>query len=104
MCTNITAYVACHLHMCTIVYACTTVSFENVLTDIGDLEKGMELTHREFDLRKDPPSLLKDFYNNADDKMKKLKVDSKAAQVCCIPEYCDAHKFDVCVLHIGYRF
>ncbi|ELU17806.1 hypothetical protein CAPTEDRAFT_171809 [Capitella teleta] len=60
-----------------------TVSMENVLADINDLSKGMELTLREFELRsrdREPPTILLDFIKNSEDKMKKLKTDSKSAQ------------------------
>lgn len=59
-----------------------TVSLDNVLSDIGELEKGLELTKREYEARRDRdiPILLKDFVSNADDKVKKLKSDAKHAQ------------------------
>ena len=60
-----------------------SVSLDNVIIDINELERGMELTKREYEARKDrdPPVILKDFLNNSEDKMKKLKTDSKSAQV-----------------------
>jgi formic-like protein len=59
------------------------VSLENILSDISELEKGMEMTRKEYDARKDrdPPVILKDFLANSDDKIKKLKADAKSAQV-----------------------
>ena len=41
------------------------------------------MTKREFEARKerDPPLILKDFLNNSEDKLKKLKQDAKTAQV-----------------------
>lgn len=59
------------------------VSLENVITDIADMEKGMEMTKREYEARKDrdPPLILKDFLANSEDKIKKLKTDAKSAQV-----------------------
>ncbi|CAG5120372.1 unnamed protein product, partial [Candidula unifasciata] len=59
------------------------VSMENISTDIHELERGMELTKRESQLRKDSrdyPLILKDFLANADDKFKKLLGDVKTAQ------------------------
>lgn len=62
------------------------MSLDNILSDIGELEKGLELTKREYEARRDRdiPILLKDFVSNADDKVKKLKSDSKHAQVVLI--------------------
>ncbi|ESO06680.1 hypothetical protein HELRODRAFT_155739 [Helobdella robusta] len=58
------------------------VSLENILSDISELDKGMELTRREYEHRKDRdvPIILKDFVSNADDKIKKLKIEAKQAQ------------------------
>ncbi len=61
-----------------------SVSLENILVDLNELDKGMELTKKELELRsrdRDPPLILKDFLNNSEDKMKKLKTDAKHAQV-----------------------
>lgn len=43
----------------------------------------MELTKREYEARKDrdPPSILREFHTNAEEKMRKLKSDCKTAQV-----------------------
>ena len=62
---------------------CIAVSLENVITDIADMEKGMEMTKREYEARKDrdPPIILKDFLANSEDKIKKLRADAKSAQV-----------------------
>jgi len=59
------------------------VSLENVITDIAEMEKGMEMTKREYEARKDrdPPVILKDFLANSEDKIKKLRTDAKSAQV-----------------------
>ncbi|KAI0214437.1 Formin-like protein [Lamellibrachia satsuma] len=59
-----------------------TVSLENVVMDINELVKGMEMTRREYEARKerDPPPILKDFLANSEDKLSKLKVDAKTAQ------------------------
>ncbi len=59
------------------------VSIENITSDLVELTRGMEMTKREFEARKDrdPPLILKDFLNNSEDKLKKLKQDAKTAQV-----------------------
>ena len=59
------------------------VSIENIITDLAELTRGMDMTKREFEARKerDPPLILKDFLNNSEDKLKKLKQDAKTAQV-----------------------
>lgn len=59
------------------------MSLENVITDIAEMEKGMEMTKREYEARKDrdPPVILKDFLVNSEDKIKKLRTDAKSAQV-----------------------
>jgi len=59
------------------------VSLENVITDIAEMEKGMEMTKREYEARKDrePPVILRDFLANSEDKIKKLRTDAKSAQV-----------------------
>lgn len=62
---------------------CVAVSLDNILTDISEQEKGMEMTKREYEARKDrePPVVLKDFLNNSEDKLKKLNNDAKNARV-----------------------
>ena len=69
---------------CTVVVFLLTVSMENITTDIHELERGMELTKREYDLRKnsrDQPTVLKDFLANSEDKLRKLLSDVRTAQV-----------------------
>ncbi|KAJ6647920.1 Formin-like protein [Pseudolycoriella hygida] len=58
------------------------VSLENVVADVSELEKGMEIVRKEADLRgKGQPILvLKDFLNNSEEKLKKVKQDVKIAQ------------------------
>ena len=67
------------------MYACMcSVSLENVLTDVHELEKGMDSTKREYDARKhsrDQPTILRDFLMNSEDKLRKLQSDVKTAQV-----------------------
>jgi len=77
---------------------CVTVSLENVLGDIQELQKGMEITRKEYELRKDVKDekqnvILKDFLTNAEEKLRRLRADSKAAQ--------DA--FNECVEYFGER-
>lgn len=59
------------------------VSLENVIGDISELERGMEMTKREYEQRKDrdPPVILKDFLSNSEDKLRRLNVDAKNARV-----------------------
>ncbi|XP_064648618.1 formin-like protein isoform X3 [Lineus longissimus] len=60
-----------------------SVSMENITTDIDDLVKGMELVRREYALRKDSRDsylVLKDFFVNAEDKLRKLQADAKTAK------------------------
>ena len=58
---------------------------ENITTDMHELERGMELTKKEYGARKDSrdcPVILKDFLSNAENQFKKLVTDVKTAQVC----------------------
>ena len=61
-----------------------TVSLENILSDVAELQKGMDLTRKEFELRNDDKSeksvILRDFLSNAEDKLRRVRADSKAAQ------------------------
>ena len=69
-----------------------SVSMENITTDMHELEKGMELTKREYAARKDSrdcPVILKDFLANAEDRFKKLLADVKTAQVRELAAKCD---------------
>ncbi|KAL3270120.1 hypothetical protein HHI36_009178 [Cryptolaemus montrouzieri] len=58
------------------------VSLENIATDLQELEKGMDSVRKEADLRgKGAQSLvIKDFLQNSEDKLRKLKTEAKAAQ------------------------
>lgn len=61
-----------------------TVSLENVVIDLHELERGMALTKKELHNKKDhkePPALIKDFLANSEDKFQKLLSDTKMAQV-----------------------
>uniref|UniRef100_A0A1L8DMV5 Putative rho gtpase effector bni1 n=1 Tax=Nyssomyia neivai TaxID=330878 RepID=A0A1L8DMV5_9DIPT len=58
------------------------VSLENVITDVHELEKGMEAVRKEAELRGKGPHnhVLRDFLNNSEEKLKKIKIDAKSAQ------------------------
>jgi hypothetical protein len=58
------------------------VSLENVFIDVAELEKGMEIVRKEIDLRGKGVQnhILKDFLNNSEEKLKKIRADSKCAQ------------------------
>lgn len=62
----------------------SAVSLENVMVDINELQKGMQLVVKENDGWKDKESptvtVLRDFLSHATDQLKKLKDDSIAAQ------------------------
>lgn len=58
------------------------VSLENIMTDVADLEKGMEMVRKEADMRNKGPQsvVLKDFLTNSEEKLRKLKHEAKTAQ------------------------
>lgn len=58
----------------------TSVSLENVLLDVKELQRGMDLTKREYTMH-DHNTLLKEFILNNEGKLKKLQDDAKIAQV-----------------------
>uniref|UniRef100_A0A8C6QJV8 Formin-like 2 n=1 Tax=Nannospalax galili TaxID=1026970 RepID=A0A8C6QJV8_NANGA len=55
------------------------VSLENVLLDVKELQRGMDLTKREYTMH-DHNMLLKDFILHNEGKLKKLQDDAKIAQ------------------------
>ncbi|KAG2459421.1 FMNL3 protein, partial [Polypterus senegalus] len=55
------------------------VSLENVLLDVKELQRGLDLTKREYSMH-GHNNLLKDFINNNEGKLKKLQDDAKIAQ------------------------
>lgn len=67
------------------------------MADVSDLEKNMEVVKKECDMRsKDRTgsqnlNILKDFLNNSEDKLKRLRADAKVAH--------DA--FNECVEYFG---
>ncbi|XP_042332478.1 formin-like protein 1 isoform X2 [Sceloporus undulatus] len=56
-----------------------TVSLDSVLQDVRGLQRGMELTRKEF-MRQDDSAVLKDFLKANTEVMEKLQADSKTAQ------------------------
>lgn len=56
------------------------VSLENVLLDVKELQRGMELTKREYSMH-GHNTMLKDFITHNESKLKKLQDDAKIAQV-----------------------
>lgn len=61
-----------------------TVSLENVLLDVKELQRGMELTKREYSMH-GHNTMLKDFIAHNESKLKKLQDDAKIAQVSRAP-------------------
>lgn len=57
-----------------------TVSLDNVLLDVKELNRGMELTKREYSMH-GHNTMLKDFIAHNESKLKKLQDDAKIAQV-----------------------
>ncbi|XP_020653645.3 formin-like protein 1 isoform X5 [Pogona vitticeps] len=56
-----------------------TVSLDSVFQDVRGLQRGMELTRKEF-MRQDDSAVLKDFLKANTEVMEKLQADSKTAQ------------------------
>ncbi|XP_043361058.1 formin-like protein 2 isoform X11 [Dermochelys coriacea] len=55
------------------------VSLENVLLDVKELQRGLDLTKREYTMH-DHNTMLKEFIHNNEGKLKKLQDDAKIAQ------------------------
>lgn len=62
------------------VLFCFLVSLENVLLDVKELQRGLDLTKREYTMH-DHNTMLKEFIQNNEGKLKKLQDDAKIAQV-----------------------
>lgn len=62
------------------VFFCVVVSLENVLLDVKELQRGMDLTRREYSMH-GHNTLFKDFIHLNESKLKKLQDDAKIAQV-----------------------
>ena len=58
---------------------CRVVSLENVLLDVRELGKGMDLIRRECSLH--DHSVLKAFLHSSDTQLDKLQKDAKASEV-----------------------
>lgn len=56
-----------------------TVSLENVLCDVKELQRGMELTWREFSVQHN--STLKEFISRNESRLNKLQEDACIAKV-----------------------
>ncbi|XP_077472728.1 formin-like protein 2 isoform X2 [Stigmatopora argus] len=56
-----------------------SVSLDNVLLDVKELQRGMELTKREYSMH-GHNTMLKDFITHNESKLKKLQDDAKIAQ------------------------
>lgn len=61
------------------------VSLENVLLDVKELQRGLDLTKREYTMH-DHNTMLKEFIQNNEGKLKKLQDDAKIAQVFCVSQ------------------
>lgn len=68
-------FVSCKLNL-----SVFTVSLENVLLDVKELQRGMELTKREYSMH-GHNTMLKEFIAHNESKLKKLQDDAKIAQV-----------------------
>lgn len=55
------------------------VSLENVVTDVHEMEKGMDVVRKEAG-KGHPIHVLRDFLNNSEAKLEKIKQDAKLAQ------------------------
>lgn len=57
------------------------VSIENITTDVHELEKGMDLVRKEYELRSKERhnTVLRDFLNNSEEKLKRLKSEARTA-------------------------
>lgn len=72
----------CILHLLIHVnYVNCAVSLENITTDVHELEKGMDLVRKEFELRgkEKHNTVLRDFLNNSEEKLRRLKLDARTA-------------------------
>ncbi|XP_015594806.1 formin-like protein CG32138 isoform X2 [Cephus cinctus] len=58
-----------------------TVSIENITSDVHELEKGMDLVRKEYELRgkEKHNTVLRDFLNNSEEKLRRLKSDARTA-------------------------
>lgn len=73
------------------------VSIENIVTDVHELEKGMDQVRKEADLRGKGVNgmVLKDFLLNSEEKLKRLKADAKSSQDVfreCVEYFGESHR------------
>lgn len=73
----------------------SAVSLENVLLDVKELNRGMELTKREYSMH-GHNTMLKEFIAHNESKLKKLQDDAKIAQVKNKTKNKPAFAFAVC--------
>lgn len=66
------------------------MSLENVLCDVKELQRGMELTWREFSVQHN--GTLKDFISRNESRLSKLQEDARIAQVRRLTTF-DQHIF-----------
>jgi hypothetical protein len=62
---------------------------ENIVSDLTELEKGMEIVRKEQECRKE--RILRDFLHNSEEKLKKLRGETRVAQ----------EAFRICVEYFG---
>jgi len=74
---------------CNAFRVCFLVSFENVMADLAELEKGMDMVRKEAEQRTGPGNagpgaagqvILRDFLANAEEKLRRLRTEAKSAQ------------------------
>lgn len=61
------------------------------MADIVELDHEMQMTKLEFEARVEKPTVLKAFLNSSEEKIKKLKAESKAAQVIVVITFMYCH-------------
>ena len=73
------------------------VSLENVTTDVSELEKGMDLVRKEFEMRgkEKHNTVLRDFLNNSEEKLRRIKSDFRTAGESfreCVEFFGESHR------------
>ncbi|NWV29706.1 FMNL2 protein, partial [Origma solitaria] len=76
------------------------VSLENVLLDVKELQRGLELTKREYTMH-DHNTMLKDFIQSNEGKLKKLQDDAKIARTQALRLCLLQDAFDDAVKYFG---
>lgn len=67
------------LPSCLPLFSAPPVSLENVLSDVKEIQRGMELTWREFSVQHN--ATLKDFISRNESRLGKMQEDARIAQV-----------------------